>query len=105
MPQPRSQTAWKPRLLRVNLPRMHVDNDGQPFPPGASDSKPGVPPWEKAQISPSSYRQTIPPDPDGRKRILNQRAGRRLNAKWGSRRRWYSVSIMTNGKDAGVVRE
>jgi len=84
---------------------MHVDNDGQPLLLGASDSKPGIPPREKAQVSASSYQQTVLPDPEGRKWILNQWAGRRFNAKWGAGRRWYSVSIMTNGKDAGIVSE
>src|ERR1700674_1754579 len=44
MPQPRSQSAGQSRLVRVNLPRMYVHNDRQSFPPGASDSKPGIPP-------------------------------------------------------------
>src|ERR1700719_3970012 len=44
MPEPGSQSGLPSRLVRVNLPRMYVDNDGQPFLLGASDSKPGIPP-------------------------------------------------------------
>src|SRR5579863_6158926 len=106
MPEARFQRPAQARLVRIQLPGMHITDHRQPLAPSSLDACFGVPIRQDAQISAASNREiraNVPTKSSHGK--FNDFSKRRLYAKRAARRAGNAIHIMFHRENAGIVEE
>ncbi len=106
VPQAAQAAGGEPRLGRIDLPRMQVEDRRAPLllvDPPDPPARPGV--RQQPEVAAAGDRQVQRPEPDRRTRRLDERSAVALEQVRLARRERNAVAIVMDREDARVVRE